>query len=193
MVHKRKKATQIRYLSGLKNVLLDWEKIKKFKDFPVYYIWRGVKEKGSLRYDITLIPPNVLGREFVKTKGHYHLGNFGEIYEVLEGEGIFLMQKGKDVIKKVYFVKAKRGEFVKIPPGFAHVTINATEKNLKIGNWIGKNVKSDYSFIEKKQGMCYYLTVYGWKKNKNYKKIPPLKRKRALKKFPKNLKFLLGK
>jgi glucose-6-phosphate isomerase len=155
-------------------------------------MWRGVKEKGDLRYDITLIPPNVLGREFVKTKGHFHLGDFGELYQVLEGKGIFLLQKGKSKVKDVYFVKAKKGEFVKIPPGYAHLTINPQDRPLKIGNWILKNVKSDYLPLEKKRGACYYLTVYGWRKNKNYKKIPPLKRKKALKKFPKNLKFLYG-
>jgi len=192
MVSKRKKGFQIRYFSELKNVLLDWKKIKKLGNFPVYYMFRGVKKRGDLRYDITLIPPNVLGREFVKTKGHFHIGNFGELYQVLEGEGIFLLQKGTSKIKDVYFVKAKKGEYIKIPPGYGHVTINPKEKPLKIANWIFKDVKSDYSSIEKKKGACYYLTVYGWKKNKNYKNVPPLRRKRALKKFPKNLKFLYG-
>jgi len=32
---------------------------------------RKIKERG-LRYDITVMPPNTLGKEFVKTVGHYH-------------------------------------------------------------------------------------------------------------------------
>jgi len=192
MVSKRKKSPEIRYLFDLKEVLLDWEKIKKLGNFPLYYMFRGLKETDGLRYDITLIPPNVLGREFVKTKGHFHFGNFGELYQVLKGEGIFLLQKGTKKVEDVYFVKAKKGEFVKIPPGYGHVTINAKDETLKIANWILKDVKSDYLPLEKKKGACYYLTVYGWRKNKNYKNVPPLKRKRALKNFPKNLKFLYG-
>jgi len=192
MVSKRKKSPEIRYLFDLKEVLLDWEKVKKLGNFPLYYMFRGLKEKNGLRYDITLIPPNVLGREFVKTKGHFHVGNFGELYQVLKGEGIFLLQKGTKKVEDVYFVKAKKGEFVKIPPDYGHVTINAKDETLKIANWILKDVKSDYLPLEKKKGACYYLTVYGWRKNKNYKNVPPLKRKRALKNFPKNLKFLYG-
>jgi glucose-6-phosphate isomerase len=185
---KAKKET--RYLFDLKKVLFDQEWLKKAKNFPVYYIFRGVKEKNGLRYDLTIIPPKNLGQEFVKTKGHYHLGNFGELYQVLAGEGIFLIQK-KDK-KEVYFVKAKKGDFVKIPPGYGHTIINPSKKILKIANWVSNDCRSDYESIEKMKGFCYYLTVSGWKKNKKYRFLPPLKQKRPSKKFPKNLKFLYG-
>jgi oxalate decarboxylase/phosphoglucose isomerase-like protein (cupin superfamily) len=41
-------------------------------------------------------------------------------------------------------------------------------------------------------GFCYYYTIDGWVENKNYKKIPKLKKKKPSKKMPKNLKFLHG-
>jgi glucose-6-phosphate isomerase len=182
--------SQTRYLEELKNVIYDKEWFKKSKNFPLYYIWRGIKEKDNLRYDITIIPPKILGKEFVKTKGHYHIGNFGELYKVLSGEGIFLIQK-KD-LSEIYFVRAKKGEFVKISSGYGHVTINPSKKILKIANWISKDCQSDYKSIEEKRGFCYYYTIEGWMKNKNYKKIPKLKEKKPLKKMPKSLKFLYG-
>ena len=188
-----KKEKQIRYLYELKKVLYDKEWLKKSPNLPVYYIFRGVKEKNDLRYDITIIPPRMLGKEFVKTKGHYHLGNFGEIYVVLEGKGIFLIQKEKNgKIEDVYYVKGKRGDYILIPPKYGHVTINPSSEQLKMANWVSKNCKSDYKKIERKKGACYYYTKSGWIKNKNYKKVPRLHFKRPLKSMPKNLNFLYG-
>jgi glucose-6-phosphate isomerase len=184
------KKPEIRYLRDLKKVLFDKKILKKSKNLPLYYIFRGVKEKNDLRYDITIILPNVLGREFVKTKGHFHCGNFGELYKVLAGEGIFLIQKGKERVEDVYFVKAKRGEYVKIPPGYGHATINPSKKILKLANWVSKNCYSDYQSVEKKGGMCYYYTLDGWIRNKKYKIVPKIKEKRPLKKKPKNFNFL---
>ncbi len=182
---------QTRYLKELKAVLLDPKIVKKEGEKPVYFIWRGVKKFKGLRYDITEILPKLLGKEFNKTKGHYHLGNFGELYKVLKGEGIFLIQK-KD-LKEVYYVVAKKGQYVKVPPGYGHVTINPSlKKILKVANWVSPDCQSDYESVEKKRGFCYYYTKEGWVKNKNYKRIPPLKRKKALSQMPKNLNFLYG-
>jgi glucose-6-phosphate isomerase len=182
---------QIRYLKELEKVVYDKEWFKKAKNSPLYYIFRGLKEKNNLRYDITIIPPQMLGKEFVKTKGHYHLGNFGELYKVLAGEGIFLMQK-RD-LSDAYFVKAKRGDFVKIPPNYGHTIINPSKKILKIANWVSKECQSDYKTIEKMKGFCYYYTIDGWIKNENYKKIPKLKQRKPSKEMPKNLKFLYAR
>lgn len=188
----KNKKTEIRYLKELKKVIFDKSWFKKTKNFPIYYIFRGLKEKNGLRYDLTVIPPKKIGKEYVKTKGHFHLGNFGELYKVISGEGIFLLQKGKKMVEDVYFVKGKRGNFILIPPGYGHCTINPSKKTLKIVNWVSKNCFSDYESVEKKGGMCYYYTLEGWVKNKNYKIVPKLKQKRPLKKMPKNLSFLYG-
>ena len=76
---KSKKPDLIRSAKQLRDVLYDQDWVKKIKDFPVYYVWRGIKKEGELRYDITIIPPKMLGKEFPKTKGHEHKGNFSEI------------------------------------------------------------------------------------------------------------------
>lgn len=197
---------EIRYLNDMKKVLCDKSWAKTAPNFELYYIYRGVKpqrgrlatlrgkKKNGLRYDITIIPPKMLGKEFVKTKGHYHIGNYGELYKVLEGKGIFLLQKEKaGKIEDVYYLRAKKGDYVLIPPQYGHTTINPSKKILKIANWISKKCCSDYQRIEEKEGFCYYYLKSGWKKNKNYQKVPKLKFKRPLKKFPSNLNFLYGK
>ena len=182
---------KIRFLKEMENVLYDQRWAKTAQNFELYYVWRGIKEKNSLRYDITSIPSRMLGREFVKTKGHEHSNKYGEIYFILKGEVIFLMQKCKgNVVKDVYVVKAKRGDFIVVSPNFGHLAINSSNSELKMANWINKKCKNDYRLFEKKQGACYYYTKSGWIKNKNYKKIPKLRWKKPLKKMPKNLDFL---
>jgi glucose-6-phosphate isomerase len=182
----------IRYLNDLKDVLYDKKWARKAKNFELYYMYRGIKSKNGLRYDITVIPPAFLGKEFVKTKGHEHLPNYGEIYTVLEGQGIYLMQKmDGNKIKDVYAIKAKKGESVIIPSGYGHVTINSSpEKKLITANWVSENCQGIYNLFIQKQGACYYFTKNGWIKNKNYQEIPKLRFKKPLKSLPRNLEFL---
>jgi glucose-6-phosphate isomerase len=185
------KNPEVRYLNDMKMVLYDQEWAKTVPNFPVYYMYRGIKRKNNLRYDITVIPPKMLGQEFPKTKGHEHSNKYGEVYIVLKGEAIYLIQKWKkNKIKDVYAVKAKKGNIVIIPPYYGHVTINPAKKDLKEANWISKKCKNIYDLFEKKQGACYYYTKKGWIRNKNYKKIPKLRFEKPSKKIPKNLNFL---
>ena len=188
----KKTKPQIRYLNEMKKVLYDQKWAKNAFNSEVYYVYRNVKKKNGLRYDITIIPPRMLGREFSKTKGHKHQGNFQELIQVLEGKAFYFAQKGKGKnIEDCYFTEAKKGDFVIIPSDYEHLTINPTKKELKMANWISEKCKNDYSLFERLQGACYYYTESGWIKNKNYVKIPLLHTKKALKSKPKNLDFLL--
>ena len=183
--------TEIRYLDDMKMVLYDKAWARTAPNFEVYYMQRGIEEKNDLRYDITIIPPKMLGQEFAKTKGHYHIGECQELYIVLEGEGIFLMQKkGEWKIQDVYYVKATKGDCVLVPPFYGHVTINPTSKTLKMGNWISKEYIADYESIETKGGLSYYYTQAGWVKNKSYEEVPKLRFERPLESMPRNLDFL---
>jgi len=192
MTKSMKHEPDIRYLFDMKKVLYDQQWAKTAPNLELYYMYRGLKKKNGLRYDITIIPPNMLGKEFVKTKGHRHIGKYGEVYIVLEGKAIYLMQKQKNnIIEDVYIVKAKKGDVVIIPPDYAHITINPSKKKRVImANWIAEKVKSNYKPIQKMKGACYFYTIKGWIKNKNYKKIPKLRSEKPLRSLPKNLDFL---
>ena len=183
--------TEIRYLDDMKMVLYDKAWAKTASNFEVYYMERGLEEKDGLRYDITTIPPRMLGQEFVKTKGHYHIGGYQELYIVLEGEGIFLMQKqGEGKIQDVCYIKATKGDCVLVPSFYGHATINPAPERLKIGNWISEEYEADYESIETKGGLSYYYTQAGWIKNKNYKEVPELRLEMPLESMPSNLDFL---
>jgi glucose-6-phosphate isomerase len=203
MAHQNKKSMEmktgkskkpdVRFLYDMKEVIYDKEWLKTARNFPLYYMYRGVKRMNGLRYDVTRIPARMLGREFTKTKGHEHLNRYGEIYRVLKGRAIYLIQKRKgNEIKDVFAVKAKAKEFVIVPPLYGHITINPGPRELKEANWVDEKCKNVYNSFEKKHGACYYFTKEGWIKNKNYKKVPRLRFKKPLKKMPENLDFLRG-
>lgn len=182
----------VRKLSDMRTVIYDKKWLETANDFELYYMYRKVKQENGLNRNITIIPAKMLGEEFVKTKGHVHIGNFQEIYTVLEGEAIFLMQKGdENKIDDVYAVMAKKGESAIVLAGYGHITINPSEtENLKTGDWSSENCKSDYSLFEKTAGACHFYTKQGWLKNSNYKNIPELRFEEPLETIPQNLEFL---
>jgi len=189
----KKIKSRARYLNEIKKVLYDQDWAKTAPNFPVYYMYRGIEKDGELRYDITVIPSKMLGREFVKTKGNCNSKNFQELYTVLQGKAVFLMQKMKrGLVKDVVVVKSGKGGWLIVPPRYYVISINPLKNILKLGNWVSEKNKNIYKDLEIKQGGCYYYTKSGWIKNRKYKKVPRLKFKKPLKSKPKNLDFLYG-
>ncbi len=138
-----KVAPDVRRLSNMKEVVYDREFLAKSKDIDLYYMYRDLAlsrkdreamQSEDLRYDITIIPPRMLGTEYVKTLGHYHpivpgtTLSYTELYEVLEGEAHYLLQKEeKGKITDVVLVKAGKGDKVIMSPNYGHVTIKSLE------------------------------------------------------------------
>jgi glucose-6-phosphate isomerase len=187
-MEKKLKNPDIRYMEDMKEVLYDKEWAKKTDNFEVYYMYRGVDEKKGLRYDVTEFPFTMFGKEYPKTKGHYHPGEFGEIYQVLEGEAIYLLQN-KD-LSDIVAIKTGKGEVAIIHPGYGHITINTGEKTLKMANWVSPNFDALYEPVLEKEGAAYYYTEEGWIKNENYDEIPDLRFEEPEEGLPEDLEFL---
>ncbi len=188
----------VRMASDLLPVLAYPEELKN--DFPAYYMFREVYYSKAdhekivqhrLRFDITVIPPARIGKELIKTYGHYHPEveeglSYTEIYEVLEGRAIYVLQRAVDgKIDDVIAVRAEKGDKVIIPPNYGHVTINPSNKELKMANWVCRDFSSIYEPYAKYRGACYYYTEEGWIKNGRYGEIPELRTVDA--KIPKEL------
>jgi len=187
----KKRKSYIRHLNDMREVIYDREWAKSVPNSELYYGYRGTKKRGGLRYDITVIPPRMLGREFVRTKGNRNSEGCQELYTVLKGEAIFLMQKAKGaLVEDVVAIRAKPRDWVIVPPDYVIITINPTKKTLEAGNWVSEKTQNIYEDIEKMEGACYYYTKAGWIKNKNYKKIPKLRFEKPFKSIPKSLDFL---
>jgi len=188
----------VRMASDLLPVLAFPDRLEE--DFPAYYMFRDIYYSKSdwqkilennLRYDLTVIPPNKIGMEFIKTYGHYHPPaenglSFTEIYEVLEGEAYYLLQKVENgKVTDVIVVEAKKGDKVIIPPNYGHVTINPSNKELKMTNWVYRNFSSIYGPYSEYRGACYYYTEDGWVKNEKYGDVPEIRFVKS--KIPKKL------
>jgi glucose-6-phosphate isomerase len=180
----------IRMLSDMSSVLLDPD-ILQTGDRGLYYMYRDLAlsikdreiiQENGLRYDITIIPPGMLGREYVKTGGHYHPIvpgtdiTYPEVYEVLSGEAQYLLQKGDSGgVSDVVLIKASAGDKVLIPPDYGHVTINASNKELKMANWVSRDFSSVYEPFIEMHGAAYYLTKEGLIPNPNFKDVPEVR------------------
>ena len=157
-------------------------------DTPLYFMYRDLAftaedraylNEQSLRFDITVIPPGTVRGEYVKTKGHYHplspsgIG-YPELYQVLAGEALYLLQRSD--LGDIVAVTAKAGEFVLIPPGYGHVTVNAGKEELVMANLVSAGFASEYTFYERMQGGAYYLMEEGgWVRNSRYPVVPPVR------------------
>ncbi|MFH0763293.1 MAG: glucose-6-phosphate isomerase family protein, partial [Candidatus Omnitrophota bacterium] len=157
----------VRTLGQMREVLLDKE-IRSPQEF--YYMYRDVYriedkaflEKNHLRFDVTMIKPDYLGKEFMKTAGHYHPGDFGELYEVVHGRCYCLLQRYgpqeyRD-IEEVIIVEAGAGDKIVIPPRFGHILINPGPKHLVTSNWVSSVFSSEYELYKEAQGAAYFVS-----------------------------------
>lgn len=147
---------------------------------PLYFMYRALSknerdakwlEDNSLRYDITVIPANKVGAEFVKTKGHYHPNApcgraYPELYQVLGGEAHFLLQNRN--LSDICVIRATAGDVVLIPSGYGHVTINPSRDRLVMANIVSCEFESEYEFYGEMHGAAYYELESGFIRNPHY-------------------------
>ncbi len=165
-----------RSLRELREVLLD-------PDAPgpeiVYWMYRncgrledaGLLEARDLRYDLSAFISARFGPEYMKTSGHYHVHVPGtkvaypEVYEILHGEALYVMQKVADYgagpaeveVEDVIVARARAGQKIIMPPGYGHVTVNTTNEPLVMSNWVSNKFSSFYKSVERCRGFAYYV------------------------------------
>lgn len=161
----------IRTFADLKSVAAD--QTLDLNDDPAYFMYRNVKRKGDeskvknrgLRFDLTVVPPAMIGKEYVKTSGHYHpkkpgtAYSYPELYFVISGQATYLLQKRGvgEAVDGVILVRAPAGTPVVMPPDYGHVTINELDEPLVMANWVEATFESIYSPYEDLQGAAYYI------------------------------------
>lgn len=156
---------------------------------PLYQFYVGVEGKEDakiirqtgLRYDVILVNPGTVAGELKKTSGHQHVGLYPEIYEVLHGTALFLLQKGSGKeIEHFAAVETQSGQKILIPPGYSHATVNIGEGPLVFSDLVADSCQNRYEDIQENHGMCYYILnqegVVSFEKNKNYSEVPMVKK-----------------
>ncbi len=120
-------------------------------------------EEHKLRPDVTIIPPGTIGKEFMRTEGHYHLSNLPEVYQNAHGKNIFLLFKTKDEkgesedIEDILAVTAEPGEIVLFPPRYQHISINTGSEGFVMTDLVSVNANSDFKYIKKHNGAPYWV------------------------------------
>lgn len=156
-----------------------------------YHMVRGGKDLRN----ITIWEVGKVGEEYIKTYGHYHVGNLDETYWIVYGEGVVVMQKRvtgpdgqpkDDEIEEVRVVKVKACDSVYMPSGWAHLAVNIGKTLFVTADDSPVNFEerdpsslpghADYEPMKRMRGMAYYVVekdgVSALVKNPLYKKVP---------------------
>ncbi len=184
LVNGERLIPNVRRFRDLRSVLMEPERLEG--DGDAYFMYRDLPPlRGSwARFDVTIIPPWRVGSEYAKTKGHYHnppspgKPPYPELYQVIRGEALYLMQRPGRVESEIVdfiAVRALPGDAVVIPPGYGHVTVNPGGEILLMSNIIYREVSSNYSPYERLRGAAYYYTVSGFVRNGTYSRVPDVR------------------
>jgi oxalate decarboxylase/phosphoglucose isomerase-like protein (cupin superfamily) len=167
-----------------------------------YYMIRG----GDKKTNITVWECGTIGKpadakssgeakEYIKTYGHYHVGNISETYTVLQGTGILLLQKRKidadgkpidDEIESFQALTVKAGDKIFIHPEMGHLMVNTGNIWLVTSDDspvypddvdpVGMPGHADYEPIKKMGGFAYFVVEKDGEptlvKNPKYKTVP---------------------
>jgi len=155
-----------------------------------YYMIRG----GADQKNITVWEPGTISGEYIKTYGHYHVGQLDENYKILFGEGIALLQKlstdenGEmiaDSVEEFRAIIAKPGDEIYMAPGYGHLLVNIGQTDFVTSDDSPIDFEdrdpsefpghADYELVKKMQGFAYYVIKHNGqpvlKKNPRYKTI----------------------
>lgn len=149
-----------------------------------YYMIRG----GTDKTNITVWESGTISGEYIKTYGHYHVGNLEENYTVLQGEGIIILQ-GKiedDSVSTFRAIRVNAGDKVHIPKETGHLAINIGKTwfvtsddspvNFEEKDPVSLPGHADYSQFKKMRGAAYYVVEKKGEptlvKNPLYKNVP---------------------
>lgn len=156
-----------------------------------YYMLRG----GTDKTNITVWETGTVGGEYIKTYGHYHVGQLDETYWIISGEGIVFLQTRKvdsadspidNEIESFKAIRVKAGDSVFIPSGTGHLVVNTgkvwlvtkddSPVNFAEADPVSLPGHADYEPLKKLRGFAYYAVEENGKavlvKNPNYKVIP---------------------
>jgi len=148
--------------------------------------YKEIFENNDVRYDVIYMEGSTPSQEYIKTSGHFHKKikgqdiSYPEIYQVIQGKAVFILQKVDDwekeegpiIVEDCILVEVNAGETVIIPPNYGHCAVNVTEEPMIFIDLISVHSNNDYASIKQSRGMCCYILKdddsYKVVKNKNY-------------------------
>ena len=153
-----------------------------------YYMIRG----GSKKRNITVWESGTVDGEYIKTYGHYHVGDLDETYWIIQGDGIILQQKmvvengvpQPDKIEEFKAIPVKAGDSVYMPAGYGHLAVNIGKEWFVTADdspvegaedSASMPGHADYEQVKKMRGFAYYVVerdgAPALVRNKLYKEV----------------------
>lgn len=155
-----------------------------------YYMVRG----GKNQKNITIWEIGTINGEYIKTYGHYHVGQLDETYWIAYGEGVAVTQKLvtdpqgnmiSDIVEEFRVQIVKPGDKLYMAPGVGHLFANigqtyfvtADDSPVNFGDQdpVGMPGHADYELVKQMRGFAYYVVEKSGKpalvRNKLYKEI----------------------
>lgn len=163
-----------------------------------YHVYEDVMNRADqpwvtqtgLHFDIAVILPGVLGLEWMKTAGHFHrpVRNHAlpELVEVAHGKGSILLQlmRTPDRISEIVLLRVVRGDWVVIPPGYGHVSINTASAPLILTHVRSRAMRLEYEEMARHRGAGYWIGPQGQWMNTSYEEVPEAKQFPAADLYP---------
>ncbi len=148
-------------------------------------------EQAGVQFSLTVIAPGELHREWMKTAGHFHRSSrrsraLPEVVEVVRGTGHIALQlmRTSDRIAEISLVSVQRGDWMVVPPGYGHISINTSSSPLIVAHVRSRDIELEYEEMARHRGAGYWVGPQGERINSNYQEVPPLKRYLASQIFP---------
>ncbi len=155
-----------------------------------YYMIRG----GKHQRNITIWEPGTVSGEYIKTYGHYHVGDLDETYWILLGQGIAILQKlatdasGQmipDIVEDLKIIPVAAGDSVYMPPSYGHLVVNTGSTYLVTADDSPVDFEdqdpvslpghANYELVQQMHGFAYHIVDHNGQpaltKNQLYKQI----------------------
>ncbi len=151
--------------------------------------------ENNLKYDLLIIPPGLLGIEFIKSHIFYtpesHIRNrlrFSSVVEAINATTTILMQKiipnfeeeDQPTIEEGILIELKAGEKFAIPEGYYYTFINASEEPIILSRLYKNYNIADYTQDERTYTMAYFCIRKNARQelvyNPKFRKIPSIKK-----------------
>jgi oxalate decarboxylase/phosphoglucose isomerase-like protein (cupin superfamily) len=122
-----------------------------------------VFKKKNIKIDLTVLPPDVVGIEYIKTKA-IRCSQYNKILEIVNGAGIVVIQKFLSVDdQEILISNVKSTDKIIIPAGYTYTLINDKSTILIALEFMNSKAKNNITLDEMK-GMAYYIIKKNAKK-----------------------------
>lgn len=171
------RASQIRRykIRNLRPYVLNRE-LKYPKDIYLTYCNIAKGKVSDFSIDVTILPSNLLGIEYVKTvpKRVPDQKNKFRIVQTLYGSATILIQDSESEDAKVYLTRLEAKNYLMIPAGYYYNLVNTRSTPLIVAEYYDSNLEHAAS-LRKKKGMGYYIISKNAKqeivRNPHYKQL----------------------